>query len=401
MAKYSYTAKNSSGELIKGVTIADDPGKLYAIIKESSQFLVGYKEVIEKDSAMTSISGGKLKLKEVAIFCRQMSAMLIAGVPLVKSIDIMYKQSESKKMKTSLQKMYESVQKGNLLSESLRKQDDAFPDIMVNLIESGEASGTLDTVMKKLATQFEAEMKLNNKVRAALTYPAILCVLGIGVVILLTTVVLPSFLSMFEGMGTLPLPTRMLLFVSSSLTNYWYIMIAVIAGIVFLFRLYVRSDEGRLKWDTLVMKIPIARPVVVKTMTVRFCRTFAMLFSSGMPMLQSLSIVGRVMNNQAVKNSMNSMSDDIRKGITLSQAIQKVPFFPPMVQSMISIGEESGSLDQMLENSAEYFEDELENDLNKMVTLIEPIMIVMLAVVVGFIILAIMLPMLQIYQNVG
>jgi type IV pilus assembly protein PilC len=136
-------------------------------------------------------------------------------------------------------------------------------------------------------------------------------------------------------------------------------------------------------------------------MTVRFCRTFAMLFSSGMPMLQSLTIVGKVVNNKAVKSSMASMSDDIRKGVTLSQAIQKVPFFPPMVQSMISIGEESGSLDQMLENSAAYFEDELENDLNKMVTLIEPIMIVLMAIVVGFIILAIMLPMLQIYQNVG
>jgi len=370
-------------------------------VKEANQFLIGYKEVVEKESAMSSISGGKLKLKEVAIFCRQMSAMLIAGVPLVKSIEIMYKQCESKRMKASLQKMYESVQKGNLLSESLRKQEDTFPEIMVNLIESGEASGTLDTVMAKLATQFEGDMKLNNKVKSALTYPAILSVLGIGVVILLTTVVLPSFLTMFDGIGTLPLPTRILMFVSNAITSYWYLIIGFVVIAVVLLRVYLKTDEGRLNWDTAIMKIPIIRPVVVKTITVRFCRTFAMLFSSGMPMLQSLTIVGKVVNNKAVKNSMASMSDDIRKGVTLSQAIQKVPFFPPMVQSMISIGEESGSLDQMLENSAAYFEDELENDLNKMVTLIEPIMIVLMAIVVGFIILAIMLPMLQIYQNVG
>lgn len=403
MAKYKYTAKTALGELVKGVALADDSAKLYSIVKESNQYLIDYKEVIEKQSAMASISGGKIKLKEVAIFCRQMSAMLIAGVPLVKSIDIMYRQCDSKKMKLSLQKMYESVQKGNLLSESLRKQEDAFPEIMVNLIESGEASGTLDTVIQKLAGQFEAELKLKNKVTAALTYPAILAVLGIGVVTLLVTVVLPQFLTMFESSGVqiLPLPTRILLFISHATTSYWYIILIVIGIIVLAVRMYLKTEDGRLNFDTMIMKMPIIKAVVVKTITVRFCRTLAMLFSSGMPMLQSLSIVGRVVNNTSIKKSMNSMSDDIRKGISLSQAIQKVPSFPPMVQSMISIGEESGSLDQMLENSAAYFADELETDLNKMVSLVEPIMIVIMGVIVAFVILAIMLPMLQIYQNVG
>lgn len=403
MPKYKYTARSFSGELVKGTTYADDINRLYAEIKDNNQFLVDYKELVEKDSAMSSISGGKLKLKEVSIFCRQMSAMLFAGVSLVKAIDIMYRQTDSKKMKVTLQKLYESVQKGNLLSESLRRQEEAFPEIMINLVESGEASGTLDTVMGKLANQFENELKLKNKVRAALTYPAILAVLGVGVVALLVTVVLPQFITMFESSGveTLPLPTRILLAVSGAFTNYWYIILMVMAGLVIGGRLYLKTDMGRFQWDSLLMKIPIVKPVVVKTITVRFCRTFAMLFSSGMPMLQSLSIVGRVINNKAIEQNMADMSDDIRKGISLSQAIQKVPVFPPMIHSMVSIGEESGALDEMMENSAGYFDNELENDLAKLVSMVEPIMIILMGIIVGFVIISIMLPMLQIYQNVS
>lgn len=403
MPKYKYTARSFSGELVKGTTYADDINRLYAEIKDNNQFLVDYKELVEKDSAMSSISGGKLKLKEVSIFCRQMSAMLFAGVSLVKAIDIMYRQTDSKKMKVTLQKLYESVQKGNLLSESLRRQEEAFPEIMINLVESGEASGTLDTVMGKLANQFENELKLKNKVRAALTYPAILAVLGVGVVALLVTVVLPQFITMFESSGveTLPLPTRILLAVSGAFTNYWYIILMVMAGLVIGGRLYLKTDTGRFQWDSLLMKIPVVKPVVVKTITVRFCRTFAMLFSSGMPMLQSLSIVGRVINNKAIEQNMADMSDDIRKGISLSQAIQKVPVFPPMIHSMVSIGEESGALDEMMENSAGYFDNELENDLAKLVSMVEPIMIILMGIIVGFVIISIMLPMLQIYQNVS
>jgi len=403
MPKYKYTAKTSTGEIVKGTALADDPSILYSQVKENFQYLIDYSIVVEKQSAMSSISGGKLKLKEVAIFCRQMSAMLFAGVSLVKSIDIMYRQTSSKRMKLALQNLYENVQKGNLLSESLRKQNDAFPEIMINLIESGESSGTLDTVMGKLANQFENELKLKNKVRAALTYPAILAVLGVGVVAILVTFVLPQFISMFEtsGVTELPLPTRILLAISGAVTGYWYVIAVVLLALVIGGRFYIRTDAGKLNWDSALMKIPVVKQVVVKTITVRFCRTFAMLFSSGMPMLQSLSIVGRVINNKAIESSMMAMSDDIRRGITLSQAIQKVTVFPPMVQSMVSIGEESGSLDEMMENSAKYFDDELENDLARLVALVEPIMIVLMAVVVGFVIISIMLPMLQIYQNIA
>lgn len=403
MPKYAYTARAFSGDLIKDTVFADNEAKLYELVKSNNQYLVSHKEVVEKGSAMSTISGGKLKLKEVAIFCRQMSAMLFAGVSLVKSLDIMYRQTESKRMKIALQNLYENVQKGNLLSESLRKEEGAFPEIMVNLVESGEASGTLDEVMGKLARQFESDLKLRNKIKSALTYPAILMVLGIGVVALLVTVVLPTFIDMFEtsGIEKLPLPTAILLGVSGFFTNYWYIALLVFVALVAAIRIFVKTDDGRLWWHQFLMKIPVVKTVVVKSITVRFCRTFAVLFSSGMPMLQSLSIVNRVINNKALELSMNSMSDDIRKGVAMSQAIQKVPIFPPMVQSMVSIGEESGSLDEMMENTAKYFDDELENDLQRMVALVEPIMIVLMAVVVGFIIISIMLPMLQIYQNIA
>lgn len=261
MPKYAYTARAFSGDLIKDTVFADNEAKLYEHVKSNNQYLVSHKEIIEKGSAMSTISGGKLKLKEVAIFCRQMSAMLFAGVSLIKSLDIMYRQTDSKRMKLALQNLYENVQKGNLLSESLRKQEGAFPELMINLVESGEASGTLDSVMGKLARQFESDLKLRNKIKSALTYPAILMVLGIGVVALLVTVVLPQFIDMFEtsGIEKLPLPTAILLGISGFFTDYWYIALLVLVALVAGIRIFVKTDDGRLWWHQFLMKIPVVK----------------------------------------------------------------------------------------------------------------------------------------------
>ena len=356
--------------------------------------------LISKDISFGSDKS--LPLKQVAIFCRQTSALLKVGVSLVKAIDILYQQTSNKKMKSSIKQIYESVQKGSLLSEALQKQTNKYPQLMINLIESGEESGTLDSAMTKLADQFESDLRLKNKITTAMVYPAILAVLGVGVVILMVTFVLPRFMDMFtqSGLTKLPFPTRMILGLSHLITGYWYYILFVIMTLILGFNVYTKSPRGRLKWDKFKLNIPLAKNIIQKTAAVRFCRTTATLFSSGMPMLQSLSIVMNVVGNAYISSQLADVSEDIRKGMSLAQSIRRVDAFPIMIYSMISIGEESGSLDEMLENASVYFNNELENNIARMVSLIEPGMIIIMGIAVGFIIAGIMLPMADIYNSI-
>jgi type IV pilus assembly protein PilC len=297
--------------------------------------------------------------------------------------------------------MYESVQKGDQLSEALKKQTNVYPEIMISMIEAGEESGKLDQVITKLADQFEKDVKLKNKIKSAMMYPIILCCLSVSVVLVLVTKVLPIFLSMFtEGM-TLPLPTRIVIGFSNTLTGYWYIVIVVIAIIVFGIRIFINTEEGKRMWHALLLKIPLIGNTIVKIAAVRFTRTLSTLLSSGMTLIQSLEIVVRVVGNRVIMDGLSITKEDIRKGMPLSQSLRKADVLPPMVYSMIGIGEESGSIEDMLVKTAEYYDNEVENAVQKLVTLIEPILIVFMAVVIGFIIVSIMLPIFDIYDSIA
>jgi type IV pilus assembly protein PilC len=400
MARFTFTAKTASGELIKETLDADSEGILLSTIKERNLFLISMKEIGEGGVFSGSIGSNKLSLKQIALFCRQTSSMLKAGVSLVKAIDIMYQQSIDKKMKAQIQKIYEGVQKGDLLSETLKKQHGIYPELMISMIESGEASGTLDVVVEKLAVQFEADLKLKRKLISAVTYPGILTVLCVGVVILLVGVVMPTFSDIFEDAEDIPRLTQILLGVSSAFANYWYIFIFVIAVAIIGFNFFIRTEPGRLWWDGVKLSAPIFGPLSVRVASVRFCRTFAVLFSSGMAMMPVLEIVERVIGNAVISEDLVDVREDIRKGVTLSQAISRVPAFPPMIHSMISIGEESGSLPSILESTAEYFDDEVENAIQRMVTMIEPILLVIMGGVVGFVIASIMMAMVGMMQTI-
>lgn len=400
---FKYTAKASDGRIEKGVITAGDQEKFFAEIKSQNLYLLKYDKLDKQEGSMVLGQKKQLKLKDLTVFCRQTASLLRVGVSLVKAIDILYQQTTSKVMKASIQKIYESVQKGSLLSESLRAQPGKYPGIMISLIESGEASGMLAESVDKIATQFENDLYLKRKITSSMVYPAVLVVIGIAVVILLVTVVLPQFIKMFEqaGLSELPVTTRVILGLSAFVTTKWYFLLFGILILVIIIRLYLKSENGRLAWDRAKLQLPVFKPILSALIVVRFCRTMATLLSSGIPMLQSLGIVMNVVNNKAVSTELAESSEDIRKGQTLANSIRRVTVFPPMVQSMISIGEESGSLDQMLENSADYFNDELQNRITRAVTLIEPAMIVVLGGVVAFIILSIMQPMLQIYNSIG
>ncbi len=401
MQEYKCTVKGIDGKTIKNYKLkAVDENSLVAQTKASGLYLISFEKIIHKKD----IVGGnsiKLSLKDIAVFARQLSAMLEAGVTLIKALNILYLQVEKKNIRESIKRLYESVQRGDQLSEAMKKQEKVYPEIMISMIEAGEASGRLDSVIAKVAETFEKDVKLRNKIRSSMMYPIILAVMCVVVVLILVMKVLPVFTGMFtEGM-TIPLPTKMVMAFSDILTGYWYIVLFTVAGLVLAARLYISSEEGKKNWHTLLLRLPVIGNTITKISAVRFSRTLSTLLASGMTLIQSLEIVIQVVGNRVIMEGLEITKEDIRKGMPLSQSLRKANVLPPMVYSMIGIGEESGSIEDMLAKTSEYYDDEVENAIQKMVSLLEPALIVFMGVVVGFIVVSIMLPMLEIYQSIG
>ena len=398
MQEYKCTVKKPDGTNIKNYKIrAEDDSDLLLQLKASNLYLVSYSAIEEKKDI---IGGNKIKLssKDISVLCRQLASMLTSGVTLVKALNILYLQVEKKNIKETIKRLYESVQKGEQFSEALRKQEKLFPELMISMVEAGEGSGRLDSVIDKLAEHYEKEVKLKAKIRTALTYPIVLVTLSVTVVIVLVTVVLPTFVSMFQDAGAeLPIPTKILMAFSNALTGYWYLFIIGIGIIVIGAKVYFDTEKGLRNWHQLLLRLPILGKTMVKLASVRFCSTLSILLSSGMNLLSALDISIRVVKNRIMMDSLNVSKEDIRKGMPLSQSLRKVESLPPMVYSMVGIGEESGSIENMLEKCAEYYDDEVDNSITKVVSMIEPILIILLAAVVGFIVIAMLLPIFDIY----
>lgn len=402
MPLYLYTAKSFSGQKTNGVLEADNMQSFYRILREQQLFCI---EVKEKRQTVQNASDQskpiKLKVKDLVVFCNQFHVLLMAGVTVIKALDVIYQQTESKNVKKVVLKVYEAVQKGDMLSEAMRKQTGTFPDILINMIESGEASGKLDLVLQRMSEHFEKERKLHSKIISAVTYPVILSIVAIGVVAMLLTFVLPTFLGMFESSNVaLPLPTQILLSISGFLTSYWYILLIVIAAAVIAIRKYISTDEGRLKWDRLKLKIPVYKTTTVKIMTARMTRTLATLLSSGIPLLSCIEITSKILGNKVVSDGMLAAREDMSRGSTLSQSVRKIGVFPPMVYSMINIGEESGSLENILEKTSAYYDEEVDVAIQRTLAIFEPALIVIMALVIGFIVISIMLAMFNVYGTI-
>ena len=399
MQEYICTVKGIDGAVTKKhIVKAPDEAGLISQLRGDKLYLINYKL---KEERKDIIGGSKitLSLKDIALLCRQLSSMLSAGVTLVKALNILYLQIEKKNIKASIKLLYESVQRGDQFSEAINKQDGVYPEIMISMIEAGEASGKLDHVVGKLADQFEKDLKLRSKIKVAMTYPTIIAILCVVVVLVLVTKVLPIFLGMFESSGVeLPLPTRIVLGFSNILTNYWFIVIAFIAGLFFAFRAFLASESGRKQWDSMKLQLPVLGKTIEKIAAVRFTRTLSTLLASGMNLLKAMEIVTKVVGNRVMVHGLTEAREDIRKGMSLSQALRKANILPPMVYSMVGIGEEAGTIENMLDRCAEYFDDEVETAIQRLVGIVEPVLIVFMAVIVGFIIVAIMLPMISSYS---
>ena len=402
MPVFKYTALNNNGETIVGTYNTTDRAQMMQMIRENGYHPVKIVETPSKNDVKGIKIMQKIKVQDIAVFCRQFYSMLNAGVTIVKCLDILHQQTENKRFKGVIYEIYESVQKGEHLSEALRNHSDVFPELLINMVETGEVSGTLDNVMSRMATQFEKDNKLKSKIRATMVYPIVLSIVAVLVVFFLLTFIMPMFMGMFISSGIeLPGPTRLLISLSNILKNQWHIVIGVAIAAFYGFKSYKNSEKGSLKWDEFKLRLPVLKGVITKIATARFTRTLSTLLASGIPLLQGMEVVAKVVGNKLVANAILSARDDMSKGMDLAGPIKRSGMFPPMVDSMIRIGEESGTLDEILGKTADFYEEELEMALQKMTSLMEPLIIVVMGGVIGFIVIAMAMPMFDMMKTIN
>lgn len=400
MPTYKYKALNNNGEKIVGSYTANSKEEVLIMLRENRYYPIDVK-LNNKGKDIEISLFNKVKTKDIAIFCRQFYTMLNAGVTLVNCIDILRNQTVNKKLRKTINLVYDDLQRGQTLSESLNKYPDIFPELFINMVEAGELSGNLDIIMDRMAIHFEKENKIKNKVKGAMVYPLVLGVLSIVVVIFLLVVVMPTFVSMFEGSGVmLPLPTRILLGISDFIKKYWYIIILIGSIMVYIINKYLKTDRLKYLIDSIKFKIPIIGNNTEKVITSRFTRTLSTLLSSGVPLMKALEIVSKIVGNKVASEGILNAKEELSKGIDLATPIEEIGIFSPMVISMIKIGEQSGSLDEILEKTADFYDEEVETSLKKLTTMLEPLMIIVMALVIGGIVIAMVLPMFDMINTI-
>jgi type IV pilus assembly protein PilC len=401
LPEFRYTVINAAGQTLNGTIEAENEDVCRRIITQRGLYCL---EISAASLASRSLNFGgktKFKTKELSVFCRQFSTMLNSGIGVIKCLDILYTQSEKPAFKAVIKNVYESVQRGQALSQSLKAQNGAFPDILINMVEAGEVSGTLDRVMERVADHFEKDIKTGNKIKSAMIYPIILGSLTVLVVTVLMVFVLPTFINMFKSSGAeLPIPTKILMAISGSMTGYWYIYLIVIATSILVSMNFLKNENGRLKWDQTKTRMPILGKMIVIILSARFSRTLSTLMQSGIPLLKSLEIAGKVLGNKFFEKNVTEMREEIRRGNSLSKAVSKSNIFPIMLLSMITIGEEAGTLEEVLHKTATFYDEESDSAISRMVGMLEPLMIIIMAVIVGFIVVSIIMPIFGMMQNV-
>jgi len=345
---------------------------------------------------------GKIKEKNVVVFCRIFSTMINAGLPLIQCLDLLAQQEQNKAFKEIIKKVKEDVEGGASLTEALRKHPAVFDDLFVNLIAAGEAGGILDVILGRLSAYMEKAMKLKSKVKGAMTYPASVLVISIGVVTLLLLKVIPVFKKMFEGMGgELPGPTQFLVNASEFAQSYWWVMAGIIFAAVVAFGRFYKTQKGRWTIDTLLLKAPVFGPLLKKVAVAKFSRTLSTMMNSGVPILEGLNIVSKTSGNVVVEAALMKTRQSISEGRTIAEPLLETGIFPPMVVQMIAVGEATGALDTMLSKIADFYDDEVDAAVSAMTALLEPIMMVFLGGVVGGMIIAMYLPIFKMASVVG
>ncbi len=345
---------------------------------------------------------GRVKERDVVIFCRIFSTMINAGLPLIQCLDLLAQQEQNKAFAKVIRAVKEDIEGGTSLTDALRKYPKVFDDLFVNLINAGEAGGILDVILQRLSAYMEKMMKLKARVKSAMTYPIAVLVISFAVVALLLIKVIPVFRKMFEGVGTeLPGPTMMLITASDFAGNYWWIILGVFVLIGFAFNRFYATQKGRWMVDSALLRIPIFGPLLKKVAVAKFARTMATMMSSGVPILEGLNIVSKTSGNVVVEDALLKTRQSISEGRSIAEPLSETGIFPPMVVQMIAVGEATGALDSMLNKIADFYDDEVDTAVASMMSLLEPAMMVFLGGLVGGMIIAMYLPIFKLAAAVG
>ena len=349
-----------------------------------------------------SLGGGKVNEKDIVIFTRQFATMIDAGLPLVQCLEIISNQCENKLLAKTLVQVRQDVEGGATYADSLRKHPRVFDELYVNMVAAGEAGGILDTILNRLSKHIEKNMKLKKQIKSAMVYPGVIVSVAVIVITVLMVWVIPQFAKMFTDFGgTLPLPTVIVIGTSDFMQhNIIYMVVAlVIAG--YVFRRYYKTVDGKRKVDRFLLKVPVAGDLIRKASVAGFTRTLGTLISSGVPILEGLSIVAKTAGNKVVEEALLSVKQSISEGKTIAEPLKKTNVFPPMVVQMIGVGESTGALDAMLEKIADFYDDEVDAAVSALTSLLEPMLMVFLGVTIGFIVIAMYLPIFKMASVVG
>ncbi|WP_026835459.1 type II secretion system F family protein [Eubacterium xylanophilum] len=403
MATFKYKITDKYGKDKKGTVEAASEDAARQKLKGDGAIVHSVQETTSLDNAAWNISiGNPVKLKDITLFCRQFYSMLNAGVTVVEGLKMMQTSTENAVLRKSLYNVQVNVEKGETLANAMALEGKVFPDLLINMVAAGEATGNLSVAFERICTQFEKDQKLRSMLTSAMIYPVVVLIVAVGVVIILMVNVIPNFQEIFKTMGEdLPLPTKIVIAVSDFMVANLVFVIGGIIAIIVLILYFKNTESGKQINSKLSLKIPIIKDFSIKNACAKFSMTMSTLIMSGVPLVEAIGIVANVIENRVIRKILFDARDDVMQGIPMSEPLEASEVFPQMVYHMIRIGEETGNTEAMLDKVAEYYEQEVETATKNLTTAMEPAVIVLLAVVVGGVVGAIVMPMMKIYEMAG
>jgi len=401
---YLWKGRTTAGEIQTGELTFDSQDEVLAALRKKRIIITSVREKPRDLKLTLPKIGSGVSTRDLAIFTRQFATMINAGLPLVQCLDILSKQTEKEDFRAVIAQTMRDVEAGTTLAEALAKKENnkVFDELFVNMVEAGEAGGILDDILQRLATFIEKAEALKRKIQGAMVYPAVVMTVACLATAFMLIFIIPTFARMFTAFGgDLPLPTKIVMGLSSFLRSYWWVMLGGIVGTIVMIRRYYTTEQGHMQIDKLLLRVPVLGDVIRKGAVARFTRTLGTLISSGVPILTGLEITARTAGNRVVQEAIMAARASIREGETISAPLKQSNVFPPMVVQMISVGEETGALDDMLTRIADFYDSEVDTAVDALTSLIEPVMIVFMGAVVGGMVIAMYLPMFKLINVVA
>lgn len=397
MPIFKYVAKDEQGKTVSGTLDANDRNALINKLRDKNLVIVSLSMGKDVAGGRGFFTRRNIKLDDIVVFSRQLATMVDAGIPIVSGLDILGEQMENKTFSDVIRRIRDAVETGSSLSEAISRHPRVFSSLFVNMIRAGESSGMLDEILDRIATYLEKTSNLQKKVRAALIYPSIITIMAIIITAVLLLKVIPVFKEIFAGFGAvLPKPTQVLITISDTLRRYFFFAVGAIAIVVFVVLRYSKTERGGLRCDSFKLNMPLFGPLLRKVAISKFTRTLSTLVKSGVPILNSLDIVGRTAGNKVIERAVIKICSSIKDGENIADPLLKSRVFPPMVVRMVSVGEQTGELEKMLSKIADFYDAEVDAAVSGLTSIIEPLIIVFLGVVIGTIVICMFLPIFKI-----